>query len=591
MKIIFKLYEFVSSIFSTSKQLKDINIISITKGFELSINIFESISKNLSYSINYDGKLQFIKICLVKKKVSIGLGQIHILNQKRKQNIKIYPTYNNPIKKIINLIILCYNIEESSKKSLESYINPCKKTYKKHSNNYNSNSTSSLSISSFILAQNKNKTPINNYKCKKVEIGKINTSKTNIKNYNMGNINLFSGLMQNSVYSINNIFFDNNIENDNISIYSDNPKRKLSGSISNQSNRNYFSGKRNSLKKIISPAIYSYQFNKNKKREKAQNKKRNYKNKSMTNIQIKSNIGLIINSEIKNNYKNSSKINFDIMNKQIEDYIFDKSFENILQNDLPITSQEHKQFLYYDDLNSKKFDEMVKDTMELYKKENIKFIRNNDLQLEIFFLIEKIYEIMDEYYKEYHNVNNQNKSLINIIKYYGYLYNNLFKMKNKIKIKNNKRKIKRDLNNKNNQYYISSLNKIGYELNILNNINKISVNKKELKKKEFKKFISNIILKNKNMLNEEQNNKLKKIGMNIIHDRNIFDKKNNLKLSISNSNKKINNNKSRKNVFDNKRKKSVESTNSDLKENNSYRLSKNNIKEKLKVRTKIKNGI
>ena len=231
--VIFKLLEFISSIFSKSHQLKDINIISLTKGFDLKLNIFESISKNKSYQINYIGNLSFIRICLMKNKMPIGIGQIQILNQKQKQNIKIFPINNNPNKKIINLVLICYDKKSFSEKYIESYRSPYKSAYHNNYNNYNTNNTSSISISSFIINPNKNKTPFieNKYQKKR---GQRNKSQTNIKENFSDNRQLFINLTKNSLYSSNNNY---NLKykdlKKNISIYSnENSKRQLSGRIS-----------------------------------------------------------------------------------------------------------------------------------------------------------------------------------------------------------------------------------------------------------------------------------------------------------------------------------------------------------------------
>ena len=604
MKIaIFKLLEFISSIFSQSHQLKDINIISLTKGFDLKINIFESISKNKSYEINYIGNLSFVSICLIKNKIPIGLGQIQILNQKQKQNIKIFPTNNNQNKKIINLVLICYNKKSFSEKYIESYRSPYKTTYYSNFNNYNTNNTSSISISSLIISPHKHKTPNmkNKYQKKK---GQRNKSQTNIKGNFSEDRQLFINLSKNSLCSLNN---NKNLKykdlEKNISVYSnENSRRQLSGSISCYSNN--FSEKREKHKKIISsPIIYSFPYEKdniNRKINTNTNRKINIKNKSMIEKLIIPKIDLEINNRLRINNKFITQKNIDTINKQIEDYIIDKSFENILQNDMPIISQEDKQFLYYDDFNMTKFDKIVEDILLLYKdRENIlNKINDNDIKLEILFLIEKVYEIMEEYYKEYHNFNNQNKSLINIIKYYGYKYNNLLKMENKIKIRINKNKIKSDLNNNKNKCYISNIIKINNELKILNNINKSKIKRidiKNNKKNELKDLLSHIIQKNENKINDEQKNKLKKIGKNINSDNKKYDKNKKNDLFLSNSNKKMIYNKNKKNNIHHKRKNSIETPtnkkivffNSNLKDK--YRVFGNNIL-KIKVKSKINNN-
>ena len=65
MQITFKLLEIASNLFSKSNQLKGLYLTSLTEGFNLKINIFESISNNLSYTINYKGASKKIKLCLI----------------------------------------------------------------------------------------------------------------------------------------------------------------------------------------------------------------------------------------------------------------------------------------------------------------------------------------------------------------------------------------------------------------------------------------------------------------------------------------------------------------------------------------------
>lgn len=613
MKIIVKIFEFSSSVFSKSQQLKDIYLTSITEGFNLNVNIYDSISNNISHTINYNGNLSTIKICLMKNKTSLGIGQMHIINQKQKQNIKIYPpnsnSNDNNQKNKINLILLCINKNDSSKKLLESYKNPNKTTY--NNNNFyssNTNNTSTLSMSSLIKSPNKNNSQIiidNNKKTIPKRYQRNKSSQNNIKG-KTDNKKLFTGLTQNYVHSINSNIFKQ--VNDNAIIYSDG-KRKLSGNISNSGiNSNYFSEKKEKHKKIFSN-IYYYPFNKsnilNNETKNRNTQLRNFKNNSKVNNLIISNIDLKINNGGQDKkYNVLSDINLDKMNKQIEEYIIDKSFEDVLQNDLPIINQEEKQFLYFDDYNSNKFNKMVKDFILLYKEDSTKNINDNDIKLEINFLIEKIYELMKEYYREYYNFDNQNNSLMGVIKYFGYRYNNLLKKVSRLKIKFNNIKIKNDLKTKKNKYKYcnKNINKIKNEINILNYINENAFIKKENKlnnNKKLKNIFTYIIKKNKNELNREEKDKLKiNMNINLIEDRNIFQDMSNMNnyskdktLSINSFNKRLDNIKNQKKIIiNNNRKTSVESiTRSNpilnLKEKNNYRVIGNNI---IKVKTKIK---
>ena len=162
MQITFKLLEIASNIYSKSNQLKDLYLLSLTEGFNLKINIYESISNNLSYSINYKGTSQKIKLCLIKGQICIGIGQIIISN--KKQTIEIYPEFGKNLSKKIKLSILCMNANNNKRnindKLLKSFD---KSSYNTNNcNNCNTNNTSTLSISSNQAIQNKRKTtPVN----------------------------------------------------------------------------------------------------------------------------------------------------------------------------------------------------------------------------------------------------------------------------------------------------------------------------------------------------------------------------------------------------------------------------------------------
>jgi len=292
------------------------------------------------------------------------------------------------------------------------------------------------------------------------------------------------------------------------------------------------------------------------------------------------------------------------MNKQIEEYIIDKSFEDILEKDIPIINQEEKQFLYYDDYNLNKFNKMVKGFMLLYKEDSTKNINDNDIKLEINFLIEKIYELMKEYYREYYDFDNQNTSLMGIIKYFGDRYNNLFKKVSKLKIKFNNIKIRNDLKTKKNKYKYcnKNINKIKNEINILNCINENAFIKNEKKvnnNKKLRNIFTFIINKNKSELKKEEKALLKKkMNINLVEDRNIsIQELSNMKYyskhktsSINGFNKRLNSIKNQKKIINTNRKKSIEANMRSnglfcLKEKQNYRVIGNNI---IKVKAKMK---
>ena len=186
MKITFKLLEIASNIYSKPNQLKDLYLLSLTEGFNLKINIYESILNDLSYPINYKGTSQKIKLCLIKGQIYIGIGQISINN--KKQTIEIYPDYTKNLSKKIKLTILCKNNGNNNNKRnindklLKSFD---KSSYNTNNcNNCNTNNTSTLSISSNQAIQNKRKaTPVNKI------TKKIKTNKNFYRNNSQNNFN------------------------------------------------------------------------------------------------------------------------------------------------------------------------------------------------------------------------------------------------------------------------------------------------------------------------------------------------------------------------------------------------------------------
>ena len=142
----------------------------------------------------------------MKNKTSLGIGQMHIINQNQKQNIKIYPPNSNSNdnyqKNKINLILSCINKNDSSKKLLESYKNPNKTTYNNNFCSSNTNNTSTLSMSSLIKSPNKNNSQIiidNNKKTISKRYQRNKSSQNNIKGLIEFN-KMSSNLKMNSYY-------------------------------------------------------------------------------------------------------------------------------------------------------------------------------------------------------------------------------------------------------------------------------------------------------------------------------------------------------------------------------------------------------
>ena len=503
MQITFKLLEIASNLFSKSNQLKGLYLTSLTEGFNLQINIFESISNNLSYTINYKGTTQKIKLCLIKGKICIGIGHISISN--KKQKIEIYPEGYKNFSKKIKLTILCSN---NSKKILNDNI--LKNTDRTNSNtnnfnNSNTNNTSTLSISSYAnsVIHKKIKTTQVNKINKKNRKYNRNQSQKNL-NENPQNKKLYLDLRQKNNYIHDKI-------NDNTTLFSERNKRHYSGNVSLNS---YFSeNMKKNIKKIFSPKI---SINSHPLYKESLNNV-NYSKKNKNN-------SMIFSNEKKNAYekifKFTNDLNIDSINNQIENYIIDKSYEDELQNDIPIIyPREQKNSLNNGEFNGNKFEQLLNDFLLLYNNDNIKNLNLNEIELEFHFLVEKIYELINEYYKEYFSLNNEKNSLVNKIKYFGIISDNLLKMENLLKKKINKINLKNTLkNNTNIKYYSDNIMKLNNEMDILKNINLGLINK-NIKKESSKKLLKDIFLiianKNKSHLTEKQIVNLKQINIKI----------------------------------------------------------------------------
>ena len=586
MQITFKLLEIASNIYSKSNQLKDLYLLSLTEGFNLKINIYESISNNLSYSINYKGTSQKIKLCLIKGQICIGIGQIIISN--KKQTIEIFPEFGKNLSKKIKLTILCMNANNNKRnindKLLKSFD---KSSYNTNNcNNCNTNNTSTLSISSNQAIQNKRKTTPVNKITKKIKTNKNFYRNNSQNNFNETNKNkkLYRNLRQKNNYMHDKIKEKRN----NITLFSERNKRHLSGNVSLNS---YFSENIQKInRKIFSPKVSICSHPLYKEHLNKENNKIKNKNNSM-----------IISNEKKNVYdkiiKFSNDINNDNLNNQIESYIIDKSYEDELLNDAPIIyPQEQKNILNDEEFNGNKYEQLLNDFLLLYNQENLKNLNINEIELEYHFLIEKIYELMNEYYKEYFYLKDQRNSLINNIKYYEHKINNFLKLGNLLKIKSNKIKAKKIINfdnkNKDNEYYSNNIIKLNKELDILKNINIELINKniqKESTKKLLKNLFSIIVNKNKSYLNEKQITRLKQINIKIDINKSNQNKsraKNHIEKKIFNQNnniyqKIINNSKKRKSLdIANKKNKTSKS-----KEKTTIKSLQNNL-YKIKVKTK-----
>ena len=555
MQINFKLLEIASNIFSKSYQLKDLYLLSLTEGFNLNINIYESISNNLSYKINYKGTSKKIRISLMKQKLCLGVSQIKFCNQN--QTIDIYLDNSKDISKKIKLTILCQiiNNKENKKTTNDKIFKSPDKTL---------SNTSTLTISScmsHVIKKNIKTTPINKITKKNRNYIRNNSQNNLIEKY--PDNKLYIGLRQ------KNIYFHDKINNDNSTLFSERSKQRLSGNVSLNS---YFSeNNKNINKKIFSPKISTYS-----------NKIYNETFRNINNQKKNKNNSMIVSNDKKNNfykmYNFSNEINIDNINKQIEKYIMDKSIEDELKNVIPlIYPQEKKKYSFNENFKGNKFGQLLNDFLLLYNNDSLKNLNINEIELEFHFFVEKIYELIIEYYREYHSLINQNNSFINNIKYYSYEYNSLLKLQNTLKRKTTKEILKNIKNdNKNNKYYSNNIKKLNKELEILKNINLglISKNiKSESSKKLLKNILSIVVNKNKSALNQKEITNLNKINIKInINENKKVNQSKIISLNYLNK-RKINNNIHHKNQNDKKRT-SLDST---------YRKSKNTLSKDKKL--------
>ena len=219
----------------------------------------------------------------------------------------------------------------------------------------------------------------------------------------------------------------------------------------------------------------------------------------------------------------------------------------------------------------------MNDFLLLYNNDSLKNLNINEIELEFHFFVEKIYELIIEYYREYNSLINQNNSFINNIKYYSYEYNNLLKLQNTLKRKTTKEMLKNIKNdNKNNKYNSNNIKKLNKELEILKNINLglISKNiKSESSKKLLKNILSIVVNKNKSALNQKEITNLNKMNIKInINENKKVNQSKIISLNYLNK-RKINNNIHHKNQNDKKRT-SLDST---------YRKSKNTLSKDKKL--------
>ena len=503
----------------------------------------------------------------MKEKLCLGVSQITFSN--KNQTIEIYFDSSKDISKKIKLIIFCniINNKENKPKNDKMFKSPDK----------TSSNTSTLTIStcmSHAIKKNNKTTPINKITKKNKNYLRNNSQNGLIDKY--PDNKLYIGLRQ------KNINFNDKINNDNSTLFSERSKQRLSGNVSLNS---YFSeNNRNINKKIFSPKVSTYS-----------NPIYNETFRNINNKKKNKNNSMIISNEKKNNfykmYKFSDEINIDNINKQIEKYIMDKSIEDELQNDIPlIYPQEKKKFSFNDNINGNKFEQLLNDFLLLYNNDSLKNLNINEIELEFHFLVEKIYELINEYYKEYHSLLNQNNSLINNIKYYVYEYNNLLKLQNRVKRKEGKEVLINIRNDNNNdKYYSNNIKKLNKELEILKNINLGLINKNiknESSKKLLKNILSMIVKKNKSALNQKQITNLNKINIKInINENKKFNQNKISSLNYLNK-RNINNNMYNKNQNDKKR---ASLDNINRKSKNSSSIDKKvfeSNKFKIKVKTK-----
>ena len=504
MEMKLKIIEFTSGVFSKPSQLTNIQIISLTTGTDILINIFKAITESETYKFKPSANI--IKIGLYKNKVLLGKGEIDTTIHEI-QKIKIIKegslkSDNSKITKESKDTSINTEDSETLDFDLTIHCFPAKKKIcitplvnkKKEDINFIRNSLMQKNLNKAaqgMMLNEKLKERFENYR----NIGQI-PSKTEINNTNTFNYSNKKSC-QLSSSSLN---FENDKNNNNVNVLENNDELLINNNelqISDKPLFKFQSQKKVKLSKFLKD---------NSMDASADNTLKNsFINSLNFNNNTERDVGNLNKSTVLNNNSKNHKL---LASKEMEEQIMNQSFENEIINDNLILSKDEKigiQDFCSGEIYFTNFFNLVDDFNMLYNKTNISNIPNIDIQLEFQLFLEKSLEIFGEYYKNWGLVNKQNKELFRYVKFYSSGEIQYTKLRNKLKTFVQKNKIKKRLNENdkiiipNNALKINSIDTdIGF-LNILENFTDISAN--------FAKYVKSRKLKTKT--NDDIINKIK----------------------------------------------------------------------------------
>ena len=525
MEMNIKIIEFTSGIFSKPSQLKNIQIISLTTGTDILINIFKAITESETYKFTPTANI--IKFGLYKNKILLGKGEIDTTIHDI-QKIKIIKEGSL---KYENSKITKESKDTSTEESdildfdLTIHCFPAKKKIcitpiinKKCKDNSNL-------IRFSLMQKNLNKNPqgimLNEKLQERFELYRNsanNPLKTEVNNSNTLN----NSAKKNNLLSSTALNFENDNINIKTNILENNDELLINNNELQGSDKPLFkfqSQKKVKLSKFLMDNSMDASSTDN-------NLKNNFVNSLNSNNNIERNGNFLNKSTVLNNNTNNHKL---LASKEMEEQIMNQSFENEIINDNLILSKDEKigiQDFFSGEIYFTNFFNLVDDFNMLYNKSNISNIPNIDIQLEFQLFIEKSLEIFSEYYKNWDLVNKQNKELLRYVKFYSSGEIQYNKLQNKLKTYVQKNKIKKRLNENdkisipNNVLKITSLDSEIDFFNILENFTDISAN--------FAKFF------NTSKLKTNYNENVNKIKLRTIYDK-IMSKNRTEKKNIKNN--------------------------------------------------------
>ena len=432
MEMNIKIIEFTSGIFSKPSQLKNIQIISLTTGTDILINIFKAITESETYKFKPTANI--IKIGLYKNKVLLGKGEIDTTIHDI-QKIKIIKegslkSDNSKITKESKDTSINTEDSETLDFDLTIHCFPAKKKIcitplvnkKKEDINFIRNSLMQKNLNKAaqgMMLNEKLKERFENYR----NIGQI-PSKTEINNTNTFNYSNKKSC-QLSSSSLN---FDNDKNNNNVNVLENNDEPLINNNelqISDKPLFKFQSQKKVKLSKFLKD---------NSMDASADNTLKNsFINSLNFNNNTERDIGNLNKSTVLNNNSKNHKL---LASKEMEEQIMNQSFENEIINDNLILSKDEKigiQDFCSGEIYFTNFFNLVDDFNMLYNKTNISNIPNIDIQLEFQLFLEKSLEIFGEYYKNWGLVNKQNKELFRYVKFYSSGEIQYTKLRNKLK--------------------------------------------------------------------------------------------------------------------------------------------------------------